>query len=376
MNPALSAALDRLINKTMIASVSDTGLVRSIRRELPSRVSITRCEALDEPQRVVPLEALRGLAVASAVSSSADLLQVQANWAVARYVGSFEHHEDRLVLSPPGEAVAGNQRRVLSEELGIAFALQAALKWLALRSDPASPVWVADIDQLPLSSHPAKSRPDYVIAARALGVDDVLVTLLESKGTRTPSYAERSLTSGCRQIAPTVEALNLPGLVVSTVTGATIRSAAAEVGGDRWRTLPSSDPLVIAVQQASLESLAETAGNAEAADGWRAEREQRSGVRLPTRPRVNRTRTQQSTTLGGPAIGLQQQYRFPGGELDVFLGVVSEIDDHLVRPREEVVAAQSRVRARRTEENADVVSDRSSTAVGPDGSVATVRLQS
>ncbi|GLZ51706.1 hypothetical protein [Actinomycetospora sp. NBRC 106378] len=206
MNGALKHALHTLTARTAVRGVSDEAL--PIRADLP-HARLAACAALNGPQPVVPLEALRGLAVASAATLSADLLQVQANWAVARYVGSFEHKKDHLVLSEPGEAVCGNQRRVLSEELGIAFGLHTGSRWMASRADPASPIWVADVDQLParLVSWAAKSehRPDFVLAARRPGHTNFTVALVESKGTRTPSHVKKAWRAGADRSHPQFE---------------------------------------------------------------------------------------------------------------------------------------------------------------------------
>ncbi|GAA4840553.1 hypothetical protein GCM10023201_33220 [Actinomycetospora corticicola] len=381
MNSALSAALKRLLTETKIVGISHSKLIKSVRDDLPDTVKVSPAEALDGPQLVVPLEALRGLAVASAATMQADLLQVQANWAVARYVGSFDHRDGRLVLSRPGELVAGNQRRVLSEELGIAFALEAAQTWMGHRGDPSSPVWIADVDQLSqgivMWAEQGNSRPDYIVATRDLHSPGVLVALVESKGTRTPSYASKSLTNGCRQIAPAVELTDLPGLVVSTlVTGATITSRAAQVGADRPGLRPPDDELVLAVQAASFESLAEAAGNGPAADRWRRERS-RPTDEMPTRMRVDRERTRDTLPDEGPVVGLAQRYGFPGGQLEVFLGVTSEIDSVLLQPANDLIATQQRTRSQRTGRRAPGTSvEAQGAAVGPDGSVAWVRTRS
>ncbi|GLZ51705.1 hypothetical protein Acsp07_13220 [Actinomycetospora sp. NBRC 106378] len=172
--------------------------------------------------------------------------------------------------------------------------------------------------------------------------------------------------------------MNLPGLVVSTlVTGSRITTASVEVGANREGRRSADDGLVLAVQAASFENLAETAGNARAADAWRAQRGLTTDVARPPRVRVDRPRVEETTDRDEPAVGLRQRYGFPGGELDVFLGVLSEVDAYLIEPRAAVIAAQERLRARRGVVGApDLPSGTETSAVGPGGSVARVRLLS
>jgi hypothetical protein len=74
-----------------------------------------------------PVEALHLLSLVTAPAYPADdLHDAYAWWGLLRYLGFFDHEaathaHPMLCVSHPGAQVAGDQRRVASKELGIAF---------------------------------------------------------------------------------------------------------------------------------------------------------------------------------------------------------------------------------------------------------------
>lgn len=77
---------------------------------------------------------------------SDDVYDRYRHWGWLRYLGIFDQHPaGRLGLSDAGVAVRANQRRVMSEDLGVGFGCLVAEKWCR-ELGATSPVTLVDVD--------------------------------------------------------------------------------------------------------------------------------------------------------------------------------------------------------------------------------------
>ena len=148
-----------------------------------------------------PVEALHRLSLVTAHACSADdLHDAYAWWGLLRYLGFFDHEA--------GTQVAGVQRRVASEELGIAFGVLLASMRVRNELGPGVPVGIVDVDVLLRGTRAGSSgRPDYLLVAGSDGArPDGMAYLLECKGTNDPRVRGQQLTAAVRQITGPVPA--------------------------------------------------------------------------------------------------------------------------------------------------------------------------
>ena len=183
-----------------------------------------------------PVEALHLLSLVTAHAYSADdLHDAYAWWGLLRYLGFFDHEagtqaHPALRVSHAGAQVAGVQRRVASEELGIAFGVLLASMRVRNELGPGVPVGIVDVDVLLRGTRAGSSgRPDYLLVAGSDGArPDGMAYLLECKGTNDPRVRGQQLTAAVRQITGPVPGYPAhAGLAVSTVAGATQVSCVA-----------------------------------------------------------------------------------------------------------------------------------------------------
>lgn len=175
-----------------------------------------------------PVEALHLLSLVTAHAYSAgDVHDAYAWWGLLRYLGFFGHEPGRphpvLRVSRSGRQVAGVQRRVASEELGIAFGVLLASMHVRKAVGPGVPVAVVDVDVLLRGSGAGSSgRADYVLVTGPDGGSpDGRVYFLECKGTSDPGDCGRQLTRAAGQVtAPVLGYAARTGLAVSTVAAA------------------------------------------------------------------------------------------------------------------------------------------------------------
>ena len=129
---------------TRLHGTSDWQLAKRI-QEAPNLAAdvktLTPAAGLDGGVTVFPLTALHWLSYATRPRYQDDLLDMYLHWALARYIGFFEHLDEgsslpRLTLNEAGRRITGNQRRVTSEEMGIGFGALLANCWFKQRALP------------------------------------------------------------------------------------------------------------------------------------------------------------------------------------------------------------------------------------------------
>lgn len=361
-----------------LPGVSNRALVERI-REAPNYKNdgkdLTPAVSLEDGVRLRPFEALHWLSYATRPRYQDDLLDRYMHWALARYVGLFEHVLDgssvpALMLSEAGRRIRGNQRRVTSEEMGIGFGALLASIWFMNTGAQGLPVSIVDVD-VALddryvfaggSRHAVRSikdrRPDYLLIAPDPSSQRLYrVRALECKGTRsTVSYAVRQLASATEQLTGITVAGRIPkGLAVSTVTADdrisylaidpaegeepsypvnsnTIDQAAGFQLQDNVRDV-EPEMLANASVRASWATLADFSGNMPAFQRWAPAVMQR---RLARQPR-------QRTTLDTPygtARGTSTTLGTEGSRLHITYAVETTIDRQLAGNPEAITDAQ------------------------------------
>jgi hypothetical protein len=189
---------------------------------------LTPAAGLENGVTLVPFRALHWLSYATRPRYQDDLLDMYLHWALARYIGLFEHHSEgsslpALTLSEAGQRIKGNQRRVTSEEMGIGFGALLANYWFERTGAAGLPVGIVDVDAAlddryifaGGSRHAVRAtgdrRPDYLLVAPdPSSRRRYRVRALECKGTsssigyavRQLASATEQLTCGCRKPVP------------------------------------------------------------------------------------------------------------------------------------------------------------------------------
>jgi hypothetical protein len=374
---------------------------------------------LENGVTLFPFRALHWLSYATRPRYQDDLLDMYLHWALARYIGLFEHLEDgsslpTLTLSEAGQRVTGNQRRVTSEEMGIGFGALLANYWFEQTGASGLPVSIVDVD-VALddryifaggSRHAVRAvkdrRPDYLlIAPDASSRRAYRVRALECKGTSsTISYAVRQLANATEQLTGiTVEGRIPRGLAVSTVTmndqlsylavdpaedaepsypinSNTIDQAAGFRFQDNVTDVPPN-LLTNASLRASWATLADFSGNMPALDRW-----------APTvmRRRLTRQPRQRVTfeTPYGPARGTSVTVDIDGQRLHIRYAIDATIDQQMTGLPEAIADSQLAFAERLTafaeqDEEASIISDQrvdaSLYSATSDGSIFSVSVE-
>lgn len=343
------------------------------------------------------IDALHRLAVVTGPRFQDDLHDVYLRWALYRYLGTFDVAPlDRLVLSDPGRRVVGNQRRVMSEDLGVAFGLEIAAEWLRARYGRV-PIHFIDIDsaltaggvaaggRVLRATHVDTVRPDYV-GVVDLGAGTHRLVMVECKGSRSSTYARKQLVKAVRQLEGVTLAGRIPpGLAVATIfDGGTIRYFAVDpededvefgivpYGGDF--ALPD-DARVVALSEAEVQAfgttavraswaqLADFAGNADAFTRWSPE---------IVRERVRRTAPERLVIDSpyGPTRGVTAETTVQGQRVRVSQGLAQEVDAALTEGGPDDVERAQRAFAERLPEREHVPG----VSVTEEGSVLQVEL--
>lgn len=417
-----------IVNSTLhLPGESDVALSAAVAALAPSAVPLVPVPSLHGGAQVRIADVLLRLTQATRPKYQADVYDVHAHWGLLRYLGVFEScwspSGDRLHLSDAGRRVVGNQRRVLSEELGIGFAVLLAESWSrSLSGSPGTPR-VVDIDValedetinvgglVKTVQQVGSRRPDYIMLA-----DDSTrrgrfrVSVLESKGTKSkPNRLHQLARAGSQLVGVHIGGRVPPGLAVSTVlaNGAVAYSAlqttpiprsaphsspATEARGATEGTegfegtevdldveqiersdlgfgadLDDARPdlLVAAALRSSWASLGDYSGNDAAFRRW-APMLLRS--KFDRGPDAQRTRQSVRSADGAELVGVATVLTLPGGQLEVFMGVDSRVDEALTSGRsEDVLAVQEQLRAEGVGERSGQDRGDQVVALGEDG---------
>jgi hypothetical protein len=322
-----------------------------------------------------PIAALHWLSYATRPRYQDDLLDRYLHWALARYIGLFEHVGDGwplpvLRLSEAGQRIKGNQRRVTSEEMGVGFGALLASHWLRQTGASSLPASIVDVDAAlddryiyaGGSRQAVRAikgrRPDYLLVVPDPSSRRMYrVRALECKGTCSGiSYGIRQMASASQQLTGITVGGRVPkGLAVSTVTGNdrlsylaidpdeaddpsypvnsnTIDQAAGFQLGDNLTNVPPG-LLTNASVRAGWATLADFSGNLPALDRWAPSVMRR---RLERQPR-------QRTTLDtpyGPARGTSVAVDIDGQRLRITYAAEVSVDQQLTGPAEGIADAQ------------------------------------
>ncbi|MEU0537308.1 hypothetical protein [Amycolatopsis tolypomycina] len=390
---------------------SDDALIRQLQQQkafsAPGK-TLRPAAGLADGIALRPLEALHWLSYVTRPRYQDDVLDVYMRWGLLRYLGFFAHDYThsrlpRLTLSEAGRRISGNQRRVTSEEMGIAFGTALAKRWFETTS-AADLRTVVDIDVAldaryvfgPSSAvqHIGVQRPDYLLVGA--DPDDstrYLVRVLECKGTKNAGHAVPQLARAVGQLDGVTVGGRVPhGLATTVITAENNTSYLAvdpddeeepayEVTAetiDRVRNFrfeaDRADASAVEIASASVRAswamLADFGSNLGALQQWAPEVMERRIVRRP----------RERLTFPAPveeARGTSFTFGFDREQLTVSYGIARSVDDALTeRSAGAIMEAQrafaARLRASPTPDEADSRTVYSATA---DGSIFSLTLE-
>lgn len=359
-----------------------------------------------------PFDALHLLSYVTRPRYQDDLLDLYAQWGLLRYLGFFDRTKARrdslpnLKLSDAGRRITGNQRRVTSEEMGIAFGALLACHWFTQTGAADAPISIVDID--------AALDDRYVFAGgarravRAVGArrpDYLMISLdpstrlgyrirtLECKGTNAPRYSVNQLARALNQLDGITVGGRVPaGLATSmitaksevsyraidpmdeeepsyTVNSRTMQEAVAfRIGQDRSDLPPTA--LANATVSASWATLADFGGNLGALQRWAPEVMRR---RLDRRSRNRET----FDTPFGTATGTRVTFTVNGYRLTVDYAIDADVDRQLSQgAADSVIEAQAEFAGRvsRSETMVDHANATELHSATSDGSIFSLTL--
>lgn len=397
------------------------GLVAAVQAEVNSLVAhaaasggvmpakpVTPAVGVDGGLVTRPIDGMLRLARATRPLVSDDVYDWYRHWGWLRYLGIFDRGRGgALLLSAAGLGVRANQRRVMSEDLGVGFGCVVAERWCR-HLGATGPITVVDVD-LALREgrhwfrrHGADPsvgdrQPDYLLVypdprnTRAFAYK-----ALECKGTVSLGNASGQLARAVTQLGSLeLNGVSPQGIAVSTVSNCdgvhylavdpeddedvdavTVtdrdldrarESAEVRRSADGTVEIDAGEFIAAAILM-TAGTLADYGGNNEAAVEFLP---QTTWDRLARRPRDRVVRETAEGTFRGV------EYRLPGPDgtpLYVFMGVAESVDRALVSGDiDEVTAAQVAFSAERRDRSAPGPSDLVS-ATGDDGAVLLLRL--
>ncbi|MDQ7805663.1 hypothetical protein Q5425_18110 [Amycolatopsis sp. A133] len=364
---------------------SDDALVRQIQKQkgftAPGK-PLCPAEGLADGIALRPLEALHWLSYVTRPRYQDDVLDVYLRWGLLRYLGFFAHDYThsrlpRLTLSEAGRRISGNQRRVTSEEMGIAFGTALAKRWFET-TGVADLRAVVDIDVAldaryvfgPSSAvqHIGTQRPDYLlVGADPRDSTRYLVRVLECKGTKNAGHAVPQLARAVGQLDGVTIGGRVPhGLATTVITAENKTSYLAVDPGDddepayevtaetidrvrnfRFeadRSDASAAEIAGASVRASWAVLADFGSNLGALRRWAPEVMER---RIERRVRERRT----FSTPVEEARGTSFTFGFDQEQLTVEYGIARSIDDSLSEGSAGAIMEAQRVFAERLRES-------------------------
>jgi hypothetical protein len=408
----LTEALDLAASHLYVRGISDRGLAATVAsRAKAGSAALSPVPDLHGDRRIRPADVLLRLATATLPQDQTDLHDVQAFWALFRYLGVFAATgSERMALSEAGQRVVGNQRRVMSEELGIGFAVYLAASWMDTQRLGRCTTRTLDIDAAVVDGYvdagdarlrllrEGPRRTDYLVIAESIGDPGRFrIALLECKGTKTRSYAYQQLADAAEQLNGMVVGDRKPrGLAASAVVAdgsitylalehapesSTMPGVGApEVGLDlEVRLDPEAivepldrDGAALArmALRGSWAALADFAGNEDAFEQWATPGiRTRFNRRLYDRPARTRIRADDVDVVGASNV-----IPVPGGRLEIVLGVEAGVDEALTSGEpDQVRAAQAQVVERRLRYTAAERRTSAVVSVADDGSAMVLR---
>lgn len=199
---------------------------------------------------VRPFDALHRLSRATALTIEDDVYAVYKHWGWIRYLGAFGHGGSPPQLSLDLGAlrhVHANQRRVMSEDLGVGFGVLLAEEWCRAMGATGT-IRTTDVDKAlrdnqgfpGLAQAPgARKQPDYLLQYSSSGAASVLESrLLETKGTVNSGNGIAQLAHAMTQLTSLVLDGGTPqGIAISTVSttsGVSYLAVDPEGESDPW----------------------------------------------------------------------------------------------------------------------------------------------
>jgi hypothetical protein len=383
----------RVIKNTSSHSVVSTPALARAVNQMSAHGNLVEAPDLDTTFTMRPLDVLLALATATRALVEEDVLIEYQSWAKWRYLGVFDGaiRHMPISLSVAGESIRGNQRRVMSEELGIGFSVKIAERWMNPLSDPRQIVRTVDVDSalddsavisgligthVFIDSVPNR-RPDFfVVADDRSSLARFRIATLESKGTSAQkNWAQ--LSSANQQLQGiTLNGAVLPGLAVGTMLNHTgvssnalqlpnglgnsesFENATVEIDLDsldfqrtlkseRRREQTATETLIEGVLSASWANLGQASGNEEVFDTW-------ASLQAKERRRSNQTNGSTSSRMtrdGATYVGTQLQLAVRGGRLTVFTGIERELEEALRTGRAERILSLQRSEKHRTQDS-------------------------
>lgn len=225
--------------------------------KLPQKGKITPAAGVHGDLELRPISAMLELARGTALSNDPQVTAFARSWSTLRYLGIFAKNAQSQKLHLDSAAlpfIGPNQRRVLSEDLGIGFGIIVAKQWCEERTPNVGPIAAIDVDVaihkkvIPALNPAGKRQPDYILAypdPQNYGV--MIYDLLETKGTVSRRNAKEQLGRAVTQLAGlTVGGNPMTGIAVSTVsatTGVSVMAVDPEELPVTWR--PTNEILAL-----------------------------------------------------------------------------------------------------------------------------------
>lgn len=378
---------------------------------LPTKANVSTSRGLHGQFELRPISAMLELARGTALNEQDDIAAMGRRWSLLRYLGVFDRDPVTSMLTLHADSlryIGANQRRVLSEDLGIGFAIVAAKRWCGARVDGVGPISVVDVDKiLNNSSMPslqlsAKRQPDYLLTYEdPKRPGQRRYELLETKGTVSTSTAKKQLGRAVTQLAGlTVNGRHMTGLAVSVVSspeGILIMSVDPEepavlwgpmnealersrsfgrLGGvDAMQTDVDSERLFPVATNVELASLAEFSGQSAAATRWLP----RGREHLPSRA----SRESRKESEFGQFVGSEFTVQLPGSDgarIRIYTGVEKQIADALRGSDVNAVLETQRAFSKRVDGSERALADTtpleeiSASVVSTDGAVLEISI--
>ncbi|MEU0795433.1 hypothetical protein ABZ342_35675 [Amycolatopsis sp. NPDC005961] len=409
----LDRALAVMRTETHIRGRSDHALALSLAKKQSSVMSkpLLPASGLHGGVRFRPCEVLHLLSYVTRPRYQADLHDVYVQWGLLRYLGFFDLEDSGypltgLSVSAAGRRITGNQRRVTSEEMGIAFGALLALHWVGHSGATNVPISVVDIDAALDDRYVYAAgarqtvrktgtlRPDYLLVVHDPSLRTrYRVRVLECKGTKSRSYGPRQLAHAVEQLGGvTVGGRTPAGLAVSTitsddglfyyaidppdeeepsyeVTSGTIEDAHSFRFTNDAQMSPTR--LVSASVRTAWATLADFGGNLSALDRWAP------GIMRNRLTRQSRDRVTFETPFGS-ATGTSVTFSFDGARLTVRHAIDTRVDEQLTRGEAEDVSEAQRSFAERLSGVPDrdrEANQREAVSATPDGSIFSLRRE-